>query len=204
MTMSVPHSPYRIAIAGGIGSGKSVVSRLFRMMGVPVYDCDSEAKRLMNTDVALRQALAEAVGAQVYGADGCVDRAFLASYMFGHPERVTLINSIVHPAVRAHFAAWTASMGAAIVAVETAILFESGMDADVDAFVLVHASEKLRMQRAMKRDGADEQAIRRRMDSQMTSDQLLAQATHIIYNDDTASLILQVEQVIERITEKRG
>ena len=98
-------SPYKVAIVGGIGSGKSVVSRLFRLMGVPVYDCDTEAKLLMNADPSIRQALKAAIGEQVYVADGRLDRAFLASYMFGHPERVALVNGIVHPAVRAHFSA---------------------------------------------------------------------------------------------------
>lgn len=202
--MPAPYTPYRIAIVGGIGSGKSVVSRLFRMMDVPVYDCDSEAKCLMNTDAALRSALTEAIGAQVYGADGCVDRAFLASYMFGHPDRMSLVNSIVHPAVRAHFAAWAADAQTQVVAVETAILFESGMDADVDAILAVYAPDELRLQRAMQRDGADEQTIRRRMESQMPSDQLLARATLIIYNDDTASLIAQMEQIIGQVIEKHG
>lgn len=198
------HPPYKIAIIGGIGSGKSVVSRLFRMMGVPVYDCDSEAKRLMNTDTALRSALIKAIGAQVYGADGRVDRTFLASYMFGHPDRVALVNSIVHPAVRAHFTAWAANAQTQVVAVETAILFESGMDADVDALLVVYAPDELRLQRAMQRDGADEQTIRRRMESQMPSDQLLARTTHIIYNDDTASLIAQMGQIIGQVIEKHG
>lgn len=202
LDMCAPY-PYKIAIVGGIGSGKSVVSRLFRMMGVPVYDCDSEAKRLMNADAALRWTLTEAIGAQVYGANGCVDRTFLASYMFGHPERVALVNSIVHPAVRAHFAAWAANMGSPIVAVETAILFESGMDADVDAIVVVHASEELRLQRAMQRDGADEQSVRRRMSNQMAQEELLARATYRISNDETDSLIAQVQRVIGEISEKR-
>ena len=184
--MRAPH-PYKIAIVGGIGSGKSVVSRLFRMMGVPVYDCDSEAKRLMNADAALRLALTEAIGAQVYGANGCVDRAFLASYMFGHP----------------HFAAWAAGAGAPIVAVETAILFESGMDADVDAIVMVYASEELRLRRAMQRDGADEQSVRRRMSNQMAQEERLARATWRIGNDDTGTLIAQVRRVIGEISEER-
>lgn len=200
--MRAPH-PYKIAIVGGIGSGKSVVSRLFRMMGVPVYDCDSEAKWLMNTDAALRLALTEAIGAKVYGANGCVDRAFLASYVFGHPDRVAQVNSIVHPAVRAHFSAWAAGAGAPIVAVETAILFESGMDADVDGIVMVYASEEQRLQRAMQRDGADEQSVRRRMSSQMAQEELLTRAAYRINNDGTESLIAQVQRVIGEISEKR-
>lgn len=194
--------PYKIAIVGGIGSGKSIVSRLFRMMGVPVYDCDTEAKRLMNSDAVLRSALIEAIGTQAYGIDGNVDRAFLASYMFGNPDRVTLVNSIVHPAVRTHFTAWAAKVGSRIVAVETAILFESGMDADVDAILVVHAPEALRLQRAMKRDGADEQAIRRRMSNQTTDDELLSRASFRVYNDGTVSLIAQVNQVIEALSRK--
>lgn len=194
--------PYKIAIIGGIGSGKSIVSRLFCMMGVPVYDCDTEAKRLMNSDAVLRSALIEAIGTQVYGVDGNVDRAFLASYMFGNPGRVALVNSIVHPAVRTHFAAWTAKVGSRIVAVETAILFESGMDADVDAILVVHAPEALRLQRAMKRDGADEQAIRRRMSNQIADDNLLPRASFRVCNDDKVSLIAQVNQVIEALSRK--
>ena len=194
--------PYKIAIVGGIGSGKSIVSRLFRIMGVPVYNCDTEAKRLMNSDVVLRKALVEAIGTQVYGADGNVDRAFLASYMFGNPGRVALVNSIVHPAVRTHFAAWVAKVGSRIVAVETAILFESGMDADVDAILVVHAPEALRLQRAMKRDGASEQAVRNRMSNQMADDDLFSRASFCVCNDDTVSLIAQVGQIIEALSRK--
>lgn len=194
--------PYKIAIVGGIGSGKSIVSRLFRIMGVPVYNCDTEAKRLMNSDVVLRKALVEAIGTQVYGADGNVDRVFLASYMFGNPGRVALVNSIVHPAVRTHFAAWAAKVGSRFVAVETAILFESGMDADVDAILVVHAPEALRLQRAMKRDGASEQAVRNRMSNQMADDDLFSRASFRVCNDDTVSLIAQVGQIIDALSRK--
>lgn len=195
-------TPYKVAIVGGIGSGKSVVSRLFRLMGVPVYDCDTEAKLLMNADHSIRQALKTAIGEQVYGADGCLDRVFLASYMFGHPERVALVNGIVHPAVRAHFSAWAEGKEDKLVAVETAILFESGMEADVDGILIVHAPEELRLRRAMLRDGSDEQAIRRRMSNQMSADELLARAHYRICNDGTVSLIDQVRHVIEEIGEK--
>ena len=87
--------PHKIAIIGGIGSGKSVVSRLFRLMNIPVYDCDSEAKRLMNTSAALRSELIKAIDERVYKADGVIDRAYLASFMFGNAQHVALVNSIV-------------------------------------------------------------------------------------------------------------
>lgn len=194
--------PHKIAIIGGIGSGKSVVSRLFRLMNIPVYDCDSEAKRLMNTSAALRSELIKAIDERVYQADGVIDRAYLASFMFGNAQHVALVNSIVHPAVRADFKQWAANTQASIVAVETAILFESGLDADVDSIVLVSAPIETRISRAILRDHSNEQAIRQRMKSQMSDTELVTRANHIILNDDTTSLIVQVEQVIQKIASK--
>lgn len=194
--------PHKIAIIGGIGSGKSVVSRLFRLMNIPVYDCDSEAKRLMNTSAALRSELIKAIDERVYKADGVIDRAYLASFMFGNAQHVALVNSIVHPAVRADFKQWAANTQASIVAVETAILFESGLDADVDSIVLVSAPIETRISRAILRDHSNEQAIRQRMKSQMSDTELVTRANHIILNDDTTSLIVQVKQVIQKIASK--
>lgn len=194
--------PHKIAIIGGIGSGKSVVSRLFRLMNIPVYDCDSEAKRLMNTSAALRSELIKAIDERVYKADGVIDRAYLASFMFGNAQHVALVNSIVHPVVRADFKQWAANTQASIVAVETAILFESGLDADVDSIVLVSAPIETRISRAILRDHSNEQAIRQRMKSQMSDTELVTRANHIILNDDTTSLIVQVKQVIQKIASK--
>lgn len=194
--------PHKIAIIGGIGSGKSVVSRLFRLMNIPVYDCDSEAKRLMNTSATLRSELIKAIDERVYKADGVIDRAYLASFMFSNAQHVALVNSIVHPAVRADFKQWAANTQASIVAVETAILFESGLDADVDSIVLVSAPIETRISRAILRDHSNEQAIRQRMKSQMSDTELVTRANHIILNDDTTSLIVQVKQVIQKIASK--
>ena len=194
-------STFKLAIVGGIGSGKSVVSQLMSLFGVPVYDCDAYAKQLMDTDLALRAALIEATGPEVYTAEGHLNRKFLASYMFGYPERVARVNSIVHPVVKAHFASWAQHVASPIVAVETAILFESGMDAEVDAILVVHAPEALRLQRAMSRDGVGEDAVRKRMASQMNADELLSHATYIVYNDDSMPLIPQVDSLLQQIRE---
>lgn len=189
-------SPYIIGVTGGIGSGKSVVSRLLRLMGVPVYDCDSEAKRLMCESIAIRESLIGAVGDEVYDAAGRLNRAYLASYMFGNAERVAQVNHIVHPVVRADFKAWARQAGKAVVAVESAILFEAGMDADVYSVWLVHAGEDMRLRRAMRRDGACEKAVRNRMQNQLSEGEYLECADVVIHNDDSHTLIGQVTSLL--------
>ncbi len=189
-------TPYIIGVTGGIGSGKSVVSRLLRLMGVPVYDCDGEAKRLMCQSTAIRAALVDAAGEGVYDAQGRLDRSHLAAYMFGHAERVALVNSIVHPVVRADFRAWARQTGRAVVAVESAILFEAGMEADVDAVWVVHAPEALRVCRAISRDGSDAEAIHRRMQSQMSEQEYMRRADVVLHNDGLHSLIAQTRAAL--------
>ena len=191
--------PYAIGVTGSIGSGKSVVARLLQLMGVPVYDCDSKAKQLMCINEGVHKALVETVGEAVYNGDGTLNRAYLSSYMFGHPERVTSVNAIVHPAVRADFRQWAQQSKCPIVAVESAILYEAGMENDVDAVWLVQASEALRLQRAMLRDGTDETAIKRRMQSQMSEEELMYRANSIVYNDGEHSLIGQVWHLLQKI-----
>lgn len=195
-------SLYIIGVTGGIGSGKSVVSHLLRLVDVPVYDCDREAKRLMEESAALREALVGAVGAEVYDATGRLDRRFLASYMFGHAERVAVVNSIVHPAVRADFRRWAQQTGKAVVAVESAILFEAGMEADVDTVWLVLAPENVRLQRAVQRDASNEEAVRSRMRNQLDEQEYMERADRVICNDGRCSLIQQVNELLCEITDK--
>ena len=193
------HYPYVIGITGGIGSGKSVVARLLGLMGVPVYDCDSRAKQLMCKNKSLRKALVAVVGEAVYNDDDTLNRVYLSSYMFGHPERVALVNSIVHPAVRSDFKKWTKLSKSSVVAVESAILYEAGMENDVDVVWLVQASETLRLQRAMLRDRTGEAAIKKRMQSQMSEELLLKRVDNIVYNDGEQSLIGQVWHLLRKI-----
>ena len=196
------HTPYIIGVTGGIGSGKSVVASLLRLMEVPVYDCDSRAKQLMGESSTLREALVEAVGAEVYDADGKLDRRYLASYMFGHAERVAMVNGIVHPAVRADFRLWAQQSGKEVVAVESAILYEAGMEADVDAVWLVHAPQEVRLQRAAQRDASSEEAIRNRMQSQRSEQDYLSRADKVVHNDGHHSLIEQVGRLLREILDK--
>ena len=195
-------SPYILGVTGGIGSGKSVVSYLLRLMGVPVYDCDREAKRLMCESVDIREALIKVAGAEVYDAAGRLNRAYLASFMFGDAKRVAMVNGIVHPVVRADFKAWAGQARKAVVAVESAILFEAGMDAYVDAVWLVHAEEDIRLQRAMRRDGACEKAVRSRMQNQLTEQEYVERADAVICNDGKRSLIGQLLSLLAHLMDE--
>ena len=199
--MAVSH-PYIIGITGGIGSGKSIVSRLLRLMSIPVYDCDSEAKRLMLYSTEIRTALINAVGSEVYQENGELNRAYLAEYMFGNAARIAQINGIVHPIVRNDFKRWIKQLDRKILAVESAILLEAKMETDVDAIWLVSAPANMRMQRTILRDSSNEEAVRNRMKSQQDEQEYARQANKIIYNDGSRSLIQQIKELLAEIPNK--
>lgn len=188
----------KIGLTGGIGSGKSVVSRLMEMMGVPVYVSDTATKQLMQRDDTIRRGLCRMVGDEVY-AGNCLNRTLLASYMFGHADRVAAVNALVHPRVRDDFRVWTARQAASghtMIGLESAILLEAGFASEVDKVVMVYAPFEVRLARAMKRDGAAEEAIRRRMASQMDDERKINKADFVIWNDGLRPLIPQVENLL--------
>lgn len=131
---------HKIGITGGIGSGKSVVSRILRNLGIPVYDSDQEAKRLIHSHPDIRKELTALVGDALYATDGILRKDLLASYLFASPEHAESVNSIVHPRVRSDFREWLAAHATApYIAIESAILYESHLDQDVDQVWLVDA-----------------------------------------------------------------
>ena len=191
-----------IAITGGIGSGKSYVSALLQAAGIPVYNTDNEAKRLMLSDEGIRQDLIALLGEGVY-TDGALNKPMLASYLFAGPENASRINAIVHPRVKADFRRWMEEHeGQEIVGVECAILFEAGFADTVDAVVTVYAPESLRVERAMKRDGATEAQIRARIAAQMDDEEKCRLSDYIIYNDGSISLENQLSALVAQL--KKG
>ena len=124
----------KVGITGGIGSGKSTVCRLFARLGVAVYDSDAGAKRLMTEDAELRRRITDRFGAEAY-ADGTLNRTYLAGRVFSEAQALADLNAIVHPAVRADFAAWAEQQEGDYVILESALLFDAGFDACVDRTV---------------------------------------------------------------------
>ena len=171
----------KVAICGGIGSGKSTVCQMFAERGVALYDSDSRAKALMNDSDELRMALVAEFGEECY-ADGALNRPYLASRVFGSEEQLAKLNSIVHPAVKADFLRWAEEQEGDFCILESAILFESGFDAVVDKTVAVLAPLPLRIERAMARDGASREQIEARVKAQMSDDELVARADFAIVN----------------------
>lgn len=193
----------RVAVTGGIGSGKSTVCRLFAGLGVPVYDSDLRARELMNEDRELRTRISAAFGPDSY-RDGTLDRRYLAESVFGDPQRLAQLDAIVHPAVFADFERWVSEQSGDYVVLECAILFESGMDRCVDRVVAVVAPESLRVERASRRDGVSADRIRRRMAAQMSDDELCARADYTIVNIDRADLPNAVELCDRRFRYEAG
>lgn len=150
----------RLGITGGIGSGKSYVSQLLSsQFGIPVYDCDREAKRLTATDSGIREALQKLVGRDVYTENSALDKTILAQYLFASADHATLVNAIIHPVVRMDFRSWCQQQQSEVVAMESAILYESGFDSEVDKVMLVDAPLETRIQRAMLRDGSSREQV---------------------------------------------
>lgn len=194
--------PYLIAITGGIGSGKSVVSRIVAAMGHPVYDCDSRAKWLMDSSEEIKASIADSIDRACI-KEGAIDRPALAAIVFESEEKLNRLNAIVHGAVRNHLAEWIdceAEAGNDICFVETAILYQSGLDAMADEVWMVDAPLDLRISRVMNRNGLTREAVLARISSQ---DSFIPSAPHsnikIIINDGDSPILPRVEELMPAI-----
>ena len=184
----------RVGLTGGIGSGKTTVGRVFRTMGIPVFEADAEGRRLLVNDLRLKHAVVERFGASVLKEDA-IDRAALASIVFQNAAALKDLNALIHPAVRAAFDRWTSEQGPPYVIMEAAVLAESGGHRTMDRIVVVSAPEAIRIQRVMERDGVREDAVRARLANQVSEAERLAIADHVIHNDDSRLVIPQVLEV---------
>lgn len=189
----------KLGITGGIGSGKSIVSAYLQHAGIPVYNCDNEAKRLMVEDINLVEAIRSLLGAEAY-VDGVLNRTFIAQCIFGNSGLLKQMNSIVHPAVIADFERWSLSQHLPVVAMETAILFESGFDRIVDSIINVSADEETRIQRAIQRDGAPRSVVENRIKNQMDEKQRVSLSHFVIDNNDNVALTPQIESILSHFT----
>lgn len=182
-----------IAITGGIGAGKSVVSRVLMAMGYEVYDCDSRARQIMDLDADIVRRIGAEIDPSVI-VNGKIDRVKLSGIVFSDPVMLEILNRIVHGAVRADLAAWRNERTKAISFVETAILYESALDKMVDAVWNVTAPVDLRVARVMTRSQIDRDAVLARISAQEST---VVESPHplivTLSNDGINPLLPQIE-----------
>ena len=176
-------------MTGGIGSGKSLLCRIFSILGTPVYNADQRAKNLMAEDRQLHAMLRDIFGPDIIRPEG-PDKKALAGIIFNNPAALKKVNEIVHPRVLTDFMNWCGDQqDAPYVVKEAAILFESGMHFYLDTVILVTAPEELRLQRVMNRDGEPEESIRKRMANQWRDEKKIPLAGIILENDNIRPLL---------------
>lgn len=190
---------YKVGITGGIGSGKSTVCRMLARRGVSIYEADSEAKRLMASSESLRSDIISLFGEEAYSG-GALNRAYLAERVFCDTEALARLNGVVHPAVMRDFGAWADMQDGDYVVLESAILFEAGLEGEVDATVAVMSPVELRLERAMRRDGASRERIEERMRNQLSDDERCARSKFAIVNILLEDLEEDVEQLHRRLS----
>ncbi|MFT3901877.1 MAG: dephospho-CoA kinase [Niabella sp.] len=187
----------KIGITGGIGSGKSTVAKVFGTLGIPVYDSDTEAKKLMNEDTTIRQAITEAFGVESY-TDGQLNRAYISAIVFQDEEKLTILNNISHPAVIAHAEKWFAAQKAPYSLKEAALLFESGGNKVLDYIIGVYAPRNVRIERVMQRNGMKQTTVENIMAKQMDEDEKMKCCDFVIDNSGNESIIRQVMALHEK------
>lgn len=191
-----------VAITGGIGSGKSYVSAMLEERGIPVYNADTESKRLTLSNAEIRNKLIALLGEEIY-ANGELNKPMLASYLFASTENAVRINGIIHPVVKEDFKRWlTNHTEKEITALESAILYEAGFEDSVDTVLVVFAPRELRLERAMKRDKATREQIEARMDAQIGEEEKCRRADFVVYNDGSLPLDGQLTSFINQLKKK--
>jgi len=185
--------PLQIGITGGIGSGKSLVSRIFSTLDVPVYDADSRAKAVMTTDGILISQIKKEFGLLSYREDGSVDREHLAKEVFSNAERLKLLNSLVHPRVATDFEQWVSEQKNNYILKEAALLFETKSYTTLDKVIVVVAPEELRIKRVLQRDPhRTKEQIKEIIQNQLQEEEKLKRADFVIVNDESELVIPQV------------
>ena len=198
--MCQSNKPIVIGVTGGIGAGKSVVCRVCALRGIPLYDCDSRARRIMEISDEIRTALRHLAGEEVIMPDGSVNRPHLASVIFNDPVLRREVNTLVHKAVRADIKTWIGQLRAPVAIIESAILHSSGLDSMVDEIWLVSAPRELRAARAAARSNLSEEQITCRIIAQQGEfDKLDNSRLHIILNDGMTPLLPRIDNLLHTL-----
>ena len=187
----------RIGITGGIGSGKSVVSKIFESLGFTVFNSDLEAQKIINNDVEVRRELITVFGMEIYTEKG-LNRELLAQQIFSDNSLREAVNKIVHPRVREAFDLLCLSDSNSLIFNEAAIIIETGAYKQFDKILLITANVECRIQRVMNRDSISREQVQSRIDNQWSDYKKRDFSDFEIKNDDSQPLLIQVENFIDQ------
>lgn len=191
-----------VGLTGGIGSGKTTIAKWFSEVGIPVYNSDNEAKRLMNESVEIREELIQLFGKDAY-LNNELNRKIISSKVFENKDLLEQLNRIVHPTVFKDFKIWIQNQNAPFVVKEAAILFESGSYHDCDYIVSVIADEEIRIQRVMNRDGISREQVLSRIKNQWTDELRIVNSDFIIRNNEGLNKLKEeFEEVYNKLLKK--
>ena len=197
------NSMVKVGLTGGIGSGKTTVSNFLLEYGIPVYNSDSQGKKLMNTNLELISDIVNIFGESVYN-NGILNTNLLSSIVFSDPEKIKQLNNLVHPKVAEDFNQWVGkNNNQPILIKEAAILIESGAYLNMDKIILIISKKSNRINRVSKRDNSDFESIEKRINFQLTDDEKIQYADYIIENnsslDDLKHEVLRVINEINKV-----
>jgi dephospho-CoA kinase len=186
----------KVGITGGIGSGKSLISEIFALLGAPVYDSDKRAKEIMHDNEEVRRGVIDEFGAESYNDDGSLNRQHIASQVFSDDVMLGKLNAIVHPAVGTDFEYWCdRHADSPYIIKEAALVFEAGINTSLDKVILVFAPEGVRISRVMQRDQIDEESVRNRIANQWSDEKKAPLSDFVIVNDGNESLLRQALEI---------
>jgi len=184
-------------LTGGIGSGKTTVGQVFKTFGIAIYNADERAKWLTENNNTIKLKIKSIFGEQLYDLNDVLDKKILSEIVFNNKIELKKLNEIIHPEVRLDFTEWIKKQKGNYVLKESAILFENGLEKEVDGVVGVIATEEIRIKRVVARSHLSPLEIRARMNNQINQDILKDKCNWVIYNNEHDLVIPQVLKLHE-------
>jgi len=189
-----------ICLTGGIGSGKTFISSIFKKFGVPVYHSDEKAKELMTSNSSIRRQIVDLFGELAYINEE-LNRKFLSEMIFKDKSLLKKINEIAHPVVIQDFKQWATNQDSRYVICESAIVIENGLQKHFDKIICIITDENVRIQRIVKRDNSTEEKVREILNNQISDKERLKYADFIINNNDNELILLKIKEIHTQLWE---